>query len=58
MYYIQICLSSGTSRSCLSETNVWLVVALTTVMCIVPSLVVTFLRAVLFPTLADKVHEQ
>lgn len=47
--------SSGTSRNCLSEANVWLVVVLTTVVCVVPSLTLRFLRVDLSPTTTDKV---
>ncbi|TWW76011.1 Phospholipid-transporting ATPase ID [Takifugu flavidus] len=45
----------GTSRNCLSEANVWLVVVLTTVVCVVPSLTLRFLRVDLSPTTTDKV---
>uniref|UniRef100_A0AAQ5X6X6 Phospholipid-transporting ATPase n=1 Tax=Amphiprion ocellaris TaxID=80972 RepID=A0AAQ5X6X6_AMPOC len=34
----------GTARNCLSEKSVWLVILLTTVVCVVPGLVVSFLR--------------
>uniref|UniRef100_A0A8C4EZ78 Phospholipid-transporting ATPase n=1 Tax=Dicentrarchus labrax TaxID=13489 RepID=A0A8C4EZ78_DICLA len=44
----------GTARNCLSEKSVWLVILLTTVVCVVPGLVVSFLRVDLFPTLTDK----
>uniref|UniRef100_A0A3Q3J034 Phospholipid-transporting ATPase n=1 Tax=Monopterus albus TaxID=43700 RepID=A0A3Q3J034_MONAL len=44
----------GTARNCLSEKSVWLIILLTTVVCVVPSLVVSFLRVDLFPTLTDK----
>lgn len=50
-----MCVFSGTSRNCLSEANVWLVVVLTTVVCVVPSLAVRFLRVDLSPTTTDKV---
>lgn len=53
-----ICVSSGTSRNCLSEKSVWLVILLTAVVCLVPGLAVSFVRVDLFPTLTDKVHEQ
>ncbi|KAG8012736.1 Phospholipid-transporting ATPase ID [Nibea albiflora] len=46
----------GTARNCLSEKSVWLVILLTTVVCVVPGLAVSFLRADLFPTLTDKVR--
>ncbi|KAM4554253.1 phospholipid-transporting ATPase ID [Fundulus diaphanus] len=46
----------GTARNCLSEKSVWLVILLTTVVCILPGLVVRFLRVDLFPTLTDKVR--
>ncbi|XP_014866919.1 PREDICTED: phospholipid-transporting ATPase ID-like isoform X1 [Poecilia mexicana] len=46
----------GTARNCLSEKSVWLVILLTTVVCILPGLVVSFLRVDLFPTLTDKVR--
>uniref|UniRef100_A0AAV2L6D2 Phospholipid-transporting ATPase n=1 Tax=Knipowitschia caucasica TaxID=637954 RepID=A0AAV2L6D2_KNICA len=47
----------GTSRNTLSELNVWLVVLLTTVVCVLPGLVVTFCRVDLFPTPTDKVRQ-
>ncbi|KAK5867217.1 hypothetical protein PBY51_011730 [Eleginops maclovinus] len=46
----------GTARNCLSEKSVWLVILLTTVVCVVPGLAVSFLRVELFPTLTDKVR--
>ncbi|XP_056272175.1 probable phospholipid-transporting ATPase IM [Pseudoliparis swirei] len=46
----------GTARNSLSATSVWLVIVLTTVVCLVPGLAVSFLRAQLFPTLTDKVR--
>ncbi|XP_070763654.1 phospholipid-transporting ATPase ID [Enoplosus armatus] len=46
----------GTARNCLSETSVWLVILLTTVVCVMPGLAVSFLRADLLPTLTDKVR--
>ncbi|XP_028263560.1 phospholipid-transporting ATPase ID isoform X2 [Parambassis ranga] len=46
----------GTAQNCLSEKSVWLVILLTTVVCVVPGLVISFLRVVLFPTLTDKVR--
>ncbi|KAG7523476.1 putative phospholipid-transporting ATPase IM [Solea senegalensis] len=46
----------GTARNCLREKSVWLVILLTTVVCVVPGLAVSFLNADLFPTLTDKVR--
>ncbi|XP_029909378.1 phospholipid-transporting ATPase ID [Myripristis murdjan] len=46
----------GTARNCLAEKSVWLVILLTTVVCVMPGLAVCFLRAELFPTLTDKVR--
>ncbi|KAK2842419.1 hypothetical protein Q5P01_012619 [Channa striata] len=46
----------GTARNCLSEKSVWLVILLTTVVCVVPGLAVSFLRVDLYPTLTDKVR--
>ncbi|XP_035520745.1 probable phospholipid-transporting ATPase IM [Morone saxatilis] len=46
----------GTALNCLSEKSVWLVILLTTVVCVVPGLAVSFLRVDLFPTLTDKVR--
>ncbi|XP_074488577.1 putative phospholipid-transporting ATPase IM [Sebastes fasciatus] len=46
----------GAARNCLSEKSVWLVILLTTVVCVVPGLVVSFLRVDLFPTPTDKVR--
>ncbi|KAK1887279.1 putative phospholipid-transporting ATPase IM [Dissostichus eleginoides] len=44
----------GTARNCLSEKSVWLVILLTSVVCVVPGMAVSFLRVELFPTLTDK----
>ncbi|XP_010786384.1 probable phospholipid-transporting ATPase IM [Notothenia coriiceps] len=46
----------GTARNCLSEKIVWLVILLTSVVCVVPGMAVSFLRVELFPTLTDKVR--
>ncbi|XP_064192577.1 probable phospholipid-transporting ATPase IM isoform X1 [Anguilla rostrata] len=46
----------GTARNCLSQKSVWLVILLTTVVCVVPVVAVRFLRADLYPTLTDKVR--
>ncbi|XP_039988198.1 probable phospholipid-transporting ATPase IM [Xiphias gladius] len=46
----------GTARNSLPEKSVWLVILLTTVVCVVPGLAVSFLRVDLFPTLTDKVR--
>lgn len=51
----KLCAVSGTARNCLSEKSVWLIILLTTVVCVVPGLAVSFLRVDLFPTLRDKV---
>ncbi|KAJ4938344.1 hypothetical protein JOQ06_002964 [Pogonophryne albipinna] len=46
----------GTARNCLSEKSVWLVILLTSVVCVVPGMAVSFLTVELFPTLTDKVR--
>ncbi|XP_034541444.1 phospholipid-transporting ATPase ID [Notolabrus celidotus] len=46
----------GTARNCLSEVSVWLVIVLTSVVCVMPGLAVSFLRVNLFPTVTDKVR--
>uniref|UniRef100_A0A1A8FKH8 Phospholipid-transporting ATPase n=4 Tax=Nothobranchius korthausae TaxID=1143690 RepID=A0A1A8FKH8_9TELE len=46
----------GAAYNCLSEKGVWLVILLTTTVCVVPGLVVSFLKVDLFPTLTDKVR--
>uniref|UniRef100_A0A8C9VSB5 Phospholipid-transporting ATPase n=1 Tax=Scleropages formosus TaxID=113540 RepID=A0A8C9VSB5_SCLFO len=48
----------GTARSSLSQPVVWLVILLTTVVCVAPVLVVRFLRADLYPTQTDKVNRR
>uniref|UniRef100_A0A3Q1IQG7 Phospholipid-transporting ATPase n=1 Tax=Anabas testudineus TaxID=64144 RepID=A0A3Q1IQG7_ANATE len=48
----------GTARNCLSEKSVWLIILLTTVVCVVPGLAVSFLRVDLFPTLRDKCRKK
>lgn len=50
------CVSSGIARNCLMEKTVWLVILLTTTVCVIPGLAVSFLRTDLFPTLTDKVE--
>ncbi|XP_020559605.1 phospholipid-transporting ATPase ID isoform X2 [Oryzias latipes] len=47
----------GAARNCLSEKSVWLVILLTTAVCIVPDLFVRSIRASLFPTQTDKVRQ-
>uniref|UniRef100_A0A8C7ZEC1 Phospholipid-transporting ATPase n=1 Tax=Oryzias sinensis TaxID=183150 RepID=A0A8C7ZEC1_9TELE len=47
----------GAARNCLSEKSVWLVILLTTAVCIVPDLFVRSIRASLFPTQTDRVHK-
>ena len=54
--YVSTGVSSGTARNCLSEKSVWLVILLTTVVSVVPGLVIRFLRVDLFPTLTEKVQ--
>uniref|UniRef100_A0AAY4CX71 Phospholipid-transporting ATPase n=1 Tax=Denticeps clupeoides TaxID=299321 RepID=A0AAY4CX71_9TELE len=44
----------GTARNSLSQKSVWLVILLTTVVCIMPMVVYRFLRTDLRPTLSDK----
>ncbi|RVE71677.1 hypothetical protein OJAV_G00054380 [Oryzias javanicus] len=46
----------GASRNCLSEKSVWLVILLTTAVCIVPDLFIRSIRVNLFPTQTDKVR--
>ncbi|XP_037539634.1 phospholipid-transporting ATPase ID [Nematolebias whitei] len=46
----------GAARNSLSEKSVWLVILLTTVVCVVPGLVISFLRVDLLPTFTDKVR--
>ncbi|KAF7663742.1 hypothetical protein LDENG_00202030 [Lucifuga dentata] len=46
----------GAARNCLMEKRVWLVILLTTVVCVVPGLAVSFLRMDLLPTLTDKIR--
>ncbi|KAJ8398267.1 hypothetical protein AAFF_G00428370 [Aldrovandia affinis] len=46
----------GTARNSLTQKSVWLVILLTTVVCVVPVVAVRFLRADLYPTHADKVR--
>ncbi|XP_046889573.1 probable phospholipid-transporting ATPase IM isoform X2 [Hypomesus transpacificus] len=46
----------GAARNCLSQKNVWLVILLTTVVCVMPGLAVRFLRADLHPTHTEKVR--
>uniref|UniRef100_A0AAY4CVD9 Phospholipid-transporting ATPase n=1 Tax=Denticeps clupeoides TaxID=299321 RepID=A0AAY4CVD9_9TELE len=46
----------GTARNSLSQKSVWLVILLTTVVCIMPMVVYRFLRTDLRPTLSDKVR--
>uniref|UniRef100_A0A3B3DKC6 Phospholipid-transporting ATPase n=1 Tax=Oryzias melastigma TaxID=30732 RepID=A0A3B3DKC6_ORYME len=46
----------GASRNCLSETSVWLVILLTTAVCIVPDLFIRSIRVNLFPTQTDKLR--
>ncbi|XP_019896180.1 phospholipid-transporting ATPase ID isoform X5 [Esox lucius] len=46
----------GTARSCLAQWSVWLVILLTTAVCVLPGMAVRFLKTDLYPTLTDKVR--
>ncbi|XP_015198388.2 phospholipid-transporting ATPase ID-like isoform X1 [Lepisosteus oculatus] len=46
----------GTARNSLSQKSVWLVILLTTVVCVMPVVAIRFLRVDLYPTLTDKVR--
>ncbi|XP_048825243.1 probable phospholipid-transporting ATPase IM isoform X2 [Brienomyrus brachyistius] len=46
----------GTARNTLTQTGVWLVILLTTTVCVMPVLAVRFLRTDLYPTMTDKVR--
>uniref|UniRef100_A0A8C1NI21 Phospholipid-transporting ATPase n=1 Tax=Cyprinus carpio TaxID=7962 RepID=A0A8C1NI21_CYPCA len=46
----------GTARNSLNQKIVWLVILLTTVVCIMPMVAVRFIKADLYPTQTDKVR--
>uniref|UniRef100_A0A673INB3 Phospholipid-transporting ATPase n=1 Tax=Sinocyclocheilus rhinocerous TaxID=307959 RepID=A0A673INB3_9TELE len=46
----------GTARNSLNQKFVWLVILLTTVVCIMPMVAVRFIKADLYPTQTDKVR--
>ncbi|XP_059808713.1 phospholipid-transporting ATPase ID isoform X2 [Hypanus sabinus] len=46
----------GNARNCLVHVTVWLVIIVTTVLCVVPVVVFRFLKVDLKPTLSDKVR--
>ncbi|KAL2088905.1 hypothetical protein ACEWY4_015804 [Coilia grayii] len=46
----------GTAHSCLTRSNVWLVILLTTVICIIPGVAFRFVQRELYPTLTEKVR--
>ncbi|RXN27673.1 putative phospholipid-transporting ATPase IM isoform X1 [Labeo rohita] len=46
----------GTARNSLNQKIVWLVILLTTVVCIIPMVAVRFIKADLYPTQTDKVR--
>lgn len=50
-----LCLIVGTARNSLNQKIVWLVILLTTVVCIMPMVAVRFIKADLYPTHTDKV---
>lgn len=50
-----LCLTVGTARNSLNQKIVWLVILLTTVVCIMPMVAVRFIKADLYPTQTDKV---
>lgn len=50
-----LCLTVGTARNSLNQKIVWLVILLTTVVCIMPMVAVRFIKADLYPTHTDKV---
>uniref|UniRef100_S4RDT0 Phospholipid-transporting ATPase n=1 Tax=Petromyzon marinus TaxID=7757 RepID=S4RDT0_PETMA len=48
----------GTARNTLNQPSVWLVIALTTIVCIMPIAAFRFLKTDLRPTLSDKTQER
>ncbi|TRY97368.1 hypothetical protein DNTS_033009 [Danionella cerebrum] len=46
----------GTARNSLNQASVWLVIFLTTVVCIMPMVAVRFIKTDLYPTQTDKVR--
>ncbi|XP_041083017.1 probable phospholipid-transporting ATPase IM isoform X2 [Polyodon spathula] len=46
----------GTARNALSQKSVWLVILLTTVVCVMPVVALRFLRVDLYPRLTEKVR--
>lgn len=47
---------AGVAYNCLTQSNVWLVILLTTVACLVPGVAFRFVQLELYPTLIDKVR--
>ncbi|XP_068994813.1 phospholipid-transporting ATPase ID-like [Embiotoca jacksoni] len=45
----------GTARNCLSQPNVWLIILLTSILCVLPVVTYRFLLIQLCPTINDKV---
>uniref|UniRef100_A0A8C1YRR1 Phospholipid-transporting ATPase n=1 Tax=Cyprinus carpio TaxID=7962 RepID=A0A8C1YRR1_CYPCA len=45
----------GTARNCLNQPNVWLTVALTAILCVLPVVVYRFLSSQISPTINEKV---
>uniref|UniRef100_A0A8C2PR91 Phospholipid-transporting ATPase n=1 Tax=Cyprinus carpio TaxID=7962 RepID=A0A8C2PR91_CYPCA len=46
----------GTARNCLNQPNVWLTVALTAILCVLPVVVYRFLSSQISPTINEKVR--
>ncbi|XP_051979509.1 probable phospholipid-transporting ATPase IM [Xyrauchen texanus] len=46
----------GTARNCLNQSNVWLTVALTAVLCVLPVVAHRFIHSQISPTINDKVR--
>lgn len=54
-HVISMCLTVGTARNSLDQPVVWLVIFLTTVVCIMPMMAVRFIKTDCYPTQTDKV---
>ncbi|XP_021332106.1 phospholipid-transporting ATPase ID [Danio rerio] len=46
----------GTARNCLNQPNVWLTVALTALLCVLPVVAYRFIYCQIYPTINDKVR--
>lgn len=53
---VDVCVCAGTAQNSLSQPNIWLIILLTSILCVLPVVTFRFLMIQLCPTINDKVQ--